>query len=286
MTSKPKQNTELKVGLFVAIGSALTMFSILVLGGADSIFTRTNSYSIHFSSVNGLIVGAKVAIGGLNIGTVSDVELDQKTKDIRVSLKVMRKYAQWIRKDSQAEMLTQGVLGDKFISVVAGNLEEPELPDGSEIPTAPTKDLSQFLSKGDQLMVSLNSIAASLDEVLKTFKAGKRSEIFFEGMAQSAKNLAALSSKLNEDLEKSQVKSAIRNLAGILEKINNGTGTLGALINDPGLYYDARALMGGANRNRIVRNLVRKTIQDAEAAQSDAQSDDGDDDEKSDKKRK
>ena len=265
-----KQSMELKVGLFVAVGTALTMFSILVLGGADSIFTRTNTYYVHLPAVNGLIVGAKVVIGGLNIGTVSDVEFDGKTKDIRVELKVMRKYTQWVRKDSQAEMLTQGVLGDKFISVNAGNLDQPEMPSGSEIPAAQTRDLTQFISKGDELMANLNSIAATLDRMLKTFESGKRSETFFEGMSQSAKNLASISGKINDDLEKVQLKSALRNLNGIFEKINNGTGTLGALVNDPGLYYDVRALMGGANRNRIVRNLVRQTIQDAEEAQSQA----------------
>ena len=61
-----------------------------------------------------------------------------------------------------------------------------------------------------------------------------------------------------------------KNAADILEKVNNGTGTLGALVNDPGLYEDARALVGGANRNRIVRNLVRKTAKDGEAAKNEA----------------
>jgi phospholipid/cholesterol/gamma-HCH transport system substrate-binding protein len=85
-------------------------------------------------------------------------------------------------------------------------------------------------------------------------------------MAQSAKNLASATAKLNEGLEGPQLKGAVRNLNGILEKINNGTGTLGALVNDPGLYYDARSLMGGANRNRIIRNLVRQTVRTAEEA--------------------
>ena len=46
----------------------------------------------------------------------------------------------------------------------------------------------------------------------------------------------------------------------IFEKINNGTGTIGALVNDPGLYDEVKALFGGANRNRVIRNLVRQTV--------------------------
>ena len=259
---------QLKVGLFVSIGVALTMLSILLLGGADSIFKRSNTYTTHFPAIDGLIIGAKVVIGGVSVGAVSDVEFDGDTKSIRVTMKVERRYAEWIRQDSNAEMMTQGVLGDKFISLSVGTATEPEVKSGGEVNNRPTKDIAQFLSKGDQLMVSLNSIAYSLDRVLKNFEAGNRSEIFFSGMAQSAKNLASATAKLNEGLEGPQLKGAVRNLNGILEKINNGTGTLGALVNDPGLYYDARSLMGGANRNRIVRNLVRQTIKESEESQA------------------
>ncbi len=259
---------QLKVGLFVAAGVGLTMLSILLLGGADSIFKRTNTYFTHFPTVDGLIIGAKAVIGGLSVGAVTDVEFDAETKTIKVELKVDKKYEEWIRTDSNAEMLTQGVLGDKFISLTVGTPTQPPIKNHGEIPNRPTKDISQFLTKGDQLMVSLNSIAASLDRLLKTFESGNRSEIFFSGMTQTAKNMALASAKLNEGLDGAQLKGAVKNLNHILEKVNNGTGTLGALINDPGLYYDARNLMGGANRNRIVRNLVRQTIKESEENQA------------------
>jgi len=43
---------------------------------------------------------------------------------------------------------------------------------------------------------------------------------------------------------------------------------LGALVNDPALYYDVRALMGGANRNQLVRTVVRKAVREADEAAS------------------
>src|SRR5277367_3149774 len=111
---------EIKVGLFVSIGLGLIMLAILLLGGANSLFTRNNTYFSHFPSVEGLISGAKVVIGGLQVGTVDSVEFDAERKDIRVRIEVARKYAEWIRKDSTLEIMTQGVLGDKYISVTSG----------------------------------------------------------------------------------------------------------------------------------------------------------------------
>jgi phospholipid/cholesterol/gamma-HCH transport system substrate-binding protein len=81
-------------------------------------------------------------------------------------------------------------------------------------------------------------------------------------MSVASQNLAQLSDKLNREFDQIQLRQATRNLNQIFEKINNGTGTIGALVNDPGLYDELRALTGGANRNRIMRNLIRQTIKE------------------------
>ena len=83
-------------------------------------------------------------------------------------------------------------------------------------------------------------------------------------MAATAKNLASASEKLDKELDQLHLKSSMTNLNAILGKINNGTGTLGALVNDPGLYDDAKALMGGVSRNRVMRNLIRQTVRESE----------------------
>ncbi len=262
---------ELKVGLFVSIGLSLVMLAILTLGGAKSLFSRQNEYTLHFDSAEGLITGAKVVLGGLTVGAVDKVDLDPDSRDIEVTITMDRKYGQWVRKGTEGEIATQGLLGDKYIALTLGREEAPALEDGSEIPVRNSKDLTQFLSKGDQLLVSLNSIAGSLDRLLKQFESENRSEKFFDGLSSAATNLSQVSSKLNQQLTGIELKQASQNLNSILKKINDGTGTLGALVNDPGLYDDIKALTGGANRNRVMRNLVRKTIKDGEKEQVEGQ---------------
>jgi len=260
-----KLEMDIKVGFFVTLGVALVMIAILVLGSAQNLMVRKNTYTVHFSSVEGLIPGAKVVLGGLQIGLVKSVDLDPQERSLRVALSVDRKSGEWIRADSRAEIATQGVLGDKFIAISPGALDQPVIPDGAIIPVRPSKDLNQFLNKGDQLMISLMSLAHGLDRMVKTFESGNRSDTFFQGMATTAKNLASVSEKMNRDLE---LRPTIKNINNILEKINNGSGTLGALVNDPGLYDDIKLLVGGANRNRVVRNLVRETIKKSDEAEA------------------
>jgi phospholipid/cholesterol/gamma-HCH transport system substrate-binding protein len=255
---------ELKVGAFITVGVALVLVSILVLGSSQSLLVRKNTYVTHYTNVDGLIPGAKVVMGGLQVGTVSEIEFNPANRDIEVKMEIARSQADWVRKDSTVQIQTQGMLGDKFIEISRGADDQPILPEGSEIPANVGGGLSQFLSKSDQLLVTLQGIAGSMDRLLKTFEYGRRSEIFFEGMAKTAKNMASASEKLNQELSDVQLKGASKNLNEILAKINDGTGTLGALVNDPGLYDDVKALMGGANRNRVMRNLVRQTIKQNE----------------------
>ena len=257
---------EIKVGIFVAVGTAMIMLAILLLGGAEGIISRQNTYVSHFPSTDGLIAGAKVVLNGINAGIVSEVDFDPKTRDIVVTLKVSKKYESWIREDSAAEIMTQGMLGDKFVSLSVGTDSKPMLVSGAIVQPHFGQGLNQLINKGDQLMVTLNSISLSVDRILKSFDQGGKNDSFFQSLTKTSHNLAEATQKLNSELESTQFKNTIRNLNSILEKVNNGTGTLGALINDPGLYYDTRALLGGANRNRIMRNLVRKTVKDNENA--------------------
>jgi len=120
---------ELKVGLFISIGVGLVMLAIILLGGAESFLTKHNGYVAHFDSVDGLIPGAKVVLGGIRIGMVDSVEIDPDSRNIRVGLQIDDRFKVWLRADSTAEVETQGVLGDKYVSVTAGTEGEPEVPD-------------------------------------------------------------------------------------------------------------------------------------------------------------
>src|SRR5688500_18034278 len=99
---------EIKVGIFVIIGLVLMMVSIIGLGGTNTIFSRQVIYKTYFSSVDGMIGGAKVVLSGLQIGTVETIEFDSKSQKIEVIMKVNKKFEEWVRQNSTAEIATQG----------------------------------------------------------------------------------------------------------------------------------------------------------------------------------
>jgi hypothetical protein len=121
-----------------------------------------------------------------------------------------------------------------------------------------------LFSSSEHLMLQLSSTTENLERILVAFNKGNRADQFFQGLSMTSKNLGELSTKLNTEFDKIKIKSAIGHLDSILQKVDQGQGSLGAFINDPGLYDDAKAVVGQVNRNRIMRNLIRQTIKDNE----------------------
>jgi phospholipid/cholesterol/gamma-HCH transport system substrate-binding protein len=260
---KPRYS-ETTVGLFVTAALVLLCGSILLLGGGfESLFTKRIEYIAKFDKIDGLVAGAKVSVGGFQIGSTKAVELDQESRKIIVTISIDKKYQDWIRRDATAEMQTQGVLGDKYISIQAGTLLEPVLEPGSEIQKGASRDFSQLISGSDRLISSLSTLTASLERILSKFETNNRADTFFQGMANTSKHLASATEKLDRELDQIQIKKTIATLNEILSKINSGKGTVGALINDPALYDDLKAVVGQVNQNRIMRNVLRQTINDA-----------------------
>jgi phospholipid/cholesterol/gamma-HCH transport system substrate-binding protein len=266
---RDKRQLELKVGLFLNLGLALVAIAIFVLGATQSFIAQKDAYLLFLHNAAGLQVGAKVLVAGIQAGSVESLDLSRSDGLVRVKIEVQRKYADAIRTDTTAELATEGLLGDKVIYINAGNPKNPVLPPGSRIRRGEAADLSKVVSKSDVLLSNLTRISKDLDSLVKSFVRGNREEVLASGLAESARNLASLTRKLDRNAEGDMIRlsSALKNLDRILGKIDHGAGSLGALINDPELYDDAKKLIGEANQNRIVRNLVRKTIKDSEERQ-------------------
>lgn len=278
--ARNKSNIETKVGIFVFLGVIGLCIGLLMVGGTGT-FQRKNAYFSKFDTIDGLIAGSKVTINGLRVGSVTEIKFSPTNSQLRVDFEVPRQYERLITQNTFVEVATQGVLGDKFIALSNSDpsKESPPLVSGTEIPVRAGKDLAQFLTKSDLLMTNVNSIAVNIDQLLRDFQTENRSTRLFSGLAATSENLAKVSEAIREKTEEfkefdvkstsKKITSITVQLNGILEKVNNGNGTIGALLNDPSLYDDIRALTGGVNRNRIMRNLVRQTIRSGDEAKAD-----------------
>lgn len=123
---------EIVVGTFLLAGLiSLSILAIRVSGFTVNPDQQTYTVTAKFENVGGLVVRSKVSIAGVIVGTVTDIRLDQKTFMAEVVMEINSEVNE-ISRDTNAAILTEGLLGGKFIGLSIG-AEEEYLKDGDEI---------------------------------------------------------------------------------------------------------------------------------------------------------
>jgi phospholipid/cholesterol/gamma-HCH transport system substrate-binding protein len=81
-------------------------------------------YKLHatFQSVEGIIKGGDVSIGGIIVGTIENLTLDPVTYDAKVELAIDKDIK--IPLDSRASIASSGFLGGKYVAITPGGDEE------------------------------------------------------------------------------------------------------------------------------------------------------------------
>ncbi len=125
------KSIEISTGLFVALGFAALLF--LATQTTSSALVAADAYEVtaRFQNVGGLKVRAPVAMAGVTIGRISSIEFDPEVLDAVVTLAIDSRYAK-IPEDSDASILTAGLLGTQYIGLQPGG-SEMFLEEGSEI---------------------------------------------------------------------------------------------------------------------------------------------------------
>ncbi len=77
MSERKQRKSDVKVGVFVALGVAATFLSLFLVGRERSLWERTVDLRAQFSNVGGLKVGGNVRLAGRNVGIVSKIELPE-----------------------------------------------------------------------------------------------------------------------------------------------------------------------------------------------------------------
>lgn len=264
---------QFKVGTFILLSLALSVIVIFLLGVEKAAFDKTYALWSRFDNISGLRVGASIHLAGIKAGVVDKIELDEQSQDVRVKLKINEKFKERIREDSRVSIRTQGLLGDKMIFITVGSPKEKMLEPNSEIKTKNQSMLAGMLGEEgeavfNQLATTMNKVEGLLDSATKTSdevfslvhdirtKPSLANDLLFNPESKKiSRNLSQLLGRLN------RISNHLNQITG---KVNKGTGTLGALVNDPSVFYDLQTLLGKANRNKLIKTVIRMTLKTRE----------------------
>jgi len=138
---------ELGTGLFVFMG-ILALFFLTTRVTSFDAYEGDEGYELtaRFDQVGSLKTRSPVSIAGVQIGRVTEVEFDNERLEAVVTMRIASRYDR-IPSDSDASILTQGILGGQYVGLQPGGAED-YFEDGDEIPfTQSAVVLEQLISK-------------------------------------------------------------------------------------------------------------------------------------------
>ena len=186
-----QMSNEAKVGIFTMIGLSLLTGIIFYLNGFNFGKDKDYSFDITFNQVTGLKVGAGVSYAGIDVGRVSTIEAYKDKAKVTVVIKGDMKIA----KDSLFTISSDGLMGEKFVSIMPPRHPSGEyLVAGESVQGVDEKGLDYLLSQAGVTLDDVRGLIKSMNEVLGNKKVQ-------ESLVQTAVNLKELTGNMNQIME-------------------------------------------------------------------------------------
>jgi len=263
--------TELRVGLFVLAGAVLLAVVIFYVTGGGGWGPKYRLRTF-LPEVDGLTIGAPVRVDGVDVGNVEKIVIAlpkpaapaSKERNIEVDLRIQKTFDSYIRSDSTAGLITEGLLGNRYVDIDRGFVGRV-LVNEDEIPGREEKALKQVVERSADLMDSLSSITKQANAVLTDVRNGRGSlgkfmvdQTAYNHLNSSLGNLdrmmadiqagkGTLGKLVTDDEMYNRVDSVAGRVDSVLEAVQEQKGTLGKLVYDPGIHESAKRLIDNSN---------------------------------------
>ncbi len=140
-----KYSIETVVGIFVVAGLLCVAYMTVKLGKVSLLGDDYYSLYARFGSVSGLRTGNPVEIGGIEVGRVEQLSIDQEKQVAVVQLKIRKDIK--VYDDSGVSIRTAGLIGDKYVRIEPGGAGEILKPGGTITETTSPVDIEDLISK-------------------------------------------------------------------------------------------------------------------------------------------
>jgi phospholipid/cholesterol/gamma-HCH transport system substrate-binding protein len=270
--------TELRVGLFVLIGLFVLAVGIFYVTGGGNVLSPKYRLKTYLPEVSGLAVGAPVRLDGVEIGNVESIKLlprtpgrvSDKNRNIEVGMRVDRRFQNDILTDSAASLVTEGLLGNRYVNIKRG-LTGVSLKEGQEVPGTEEKAMKEVVERSAELLGNLQALSVDVRDLIAGVKEGQGSlgKLLTDEQAyRHLNNILAKGDEMVSNVQAGQgsigklivsdemynkVDKGVDNVNVILADVRAQKGTIGKLLYDPTLYDQAKDAL--SNGNSFIRDV-------------------------------
>jgi phospholipid/cholesterol/gamma-HCH transport system substrate-binding protein len=209
-----KDTVESKLGMFFVLAIIFILLILEFLGGF-AFFQRGFHVRTMFKTVHELKVGDPVKMAGVTIGGVTRIILTNSMAEVTMNL---NREAD-VRTDCKARVSFAGLMAQDYISLDFGGPDAPHAVEGTILPSTEQPDLQLLMTK-------LDNVATGVENLTRSFSGEKIDNLlgpFTDFLKDNQTNLTA----------------TIANIKIVSDRIKDGQGTVGKLINEDALYVTA-----------------------------------------------
>ena len=250
---KKEMGSKIRLGIFISLGIAFFTAGIYFIGVTQQMFTSTFRITGIFKDVGGLQAGNIVRFSGINVGTAENIKIISDTS-VRVDMRIDEKVRQFIKKDAEAIIGSEGLLGNKILIITPGTSGTKGIENNDVIATNVPVSMDDVLLSVKGTIDNASKITSAVSKITDNMQAGKgtvgrllmdkeMSQNFdstFASLREGSAQYKLLMEKANTMGDilitlKATVDTTNRiamDLSKIASNIQSGKGTIGRLLMD------------------------------------------------------
>ena len=210
-----KESIESKLGIFFALAVVLALVILEYFGSFGFLQSGHHLHAL-FKNVQDLKLGDSVKMAGVRVGRVENIVLTNGFADVTM---IMSSEAD-VRTDSKASISFTGLMAQNYVAIGFGSPAAPKVENGAYLQTSEQPDLGELFTK-------LDKVATGVENLTRSF-SGEKIDTFLGPLTDFVKD------------NRTNLTATISNIKTVSDRIAQGQGTVGKLINEDSLYVSVQ----------------------------------------------
>lgn len=255
-----KWSAEAKVGLVTIVGVLIFTYVVITLAHAE-IFGKPG-YEIHamFRDANGLQKGNSVRYVGVHVGKV--VSVSPSKEGVDVAMKIDK--GTEIPKGSKLAITTDGLLGEKIVSITPGADSTQVVAAGEYLNGSDGKTMDDMMESTGKLIANANDMINNINNVIGHPETQ-------QAMRGTIQNIEGMTGRVNGlmDANAGNIQSMTAHMAAVTASLDETAAQLAPMNRDGAISDDVRAT---AENMKQITDSFEKTALAVEKITTDEQS--------------
>jgi phospholipid/cholesterol/gamma-HCH transport system substrate-binding protein len=194
----------------------IAVSAIYYIGKQKNKFGSVLHVYAQFSSVSGLKVGSNVRLGGIDVGTVDAIGLTTDTT-VQVDMIIQKKVQRFIKKDARASIGSEGLMGDKVVTITAGTPGQAVVGNGDSLRSTQPIETDAIMTSLKTSADNAAIITGNLADITSRVNSGKgalgkllHDTSLSTNISSTMRHLNTSTQKLDQNMEAAQHNFLLR----------------------------------------------------------------------------